>query len=94
MKLKDERSKMCSEILNGIKVIKLYAWEIPMMETIEKIRKTELMCILKAGLVRNVVDVFNFSSPFLVSFTGLASGCQSFTRFCFRLRFAHSPRTH
>lgn len=67
MKLKDERSKMCSEILNGIKVIKLYAWEIPMMETIEKIRKTELMCILKAGLVRNVVDVFNFSSPFLVS---------------------------
>lgn len=66
MKLKDERAKISSEILNGIKVIKLYAWETPMLEVIEKIRKKELSCILKAGLVRNTIDIFNFSSPFLV----------------------------
>jgi ABC-type bacteriocin/lantibiotic exporter with double-glycine peptidase domain len=30
MKLKDERTKMINEILNGIKVVKLYAWEVPM----------------------------------------------------------------
>lgn len=31
MKHKDDRLKMMSEILNGIKVLKLYAWE-PSME--------------------------------------------------------------
>lgn len=51
MKLKDERTKMINQILNGIKVIKLYAWEIPMMETFETIREKELACILKAGLL-------------------------------------------
>jgi ABC-type multidrug transport system fused ATPase/permease subunit len=30
MKVKDERTKMINEVLNGIKVIKLYAWELPM----------------------------------------------------------------
>uniref|UniRef100_A0A915EUJ8 ABC transmembrane type-1 domain-containing protein n=1 Tax=Ditylenchus dipsaci TaxID=166011 RepID=A0A915EUJ8_9BILA len=76
MKLKDERTKMINEILNGIKVIKLYAWEVPMIETIENIRKKELSCILKAGLVKSVVDTFNFWSPFLVaicSFTTYSS---------------------
>lgn len=68
MKLKDERTKLCSEILNGLKVIKLYAWELPMFEAIERIRKKELLCILKAGMIRISVDVFNFSSPFMVQF--------------------------
>lgn len=66
MKLKDERAKMCNELLNGIKVVKLYAWEVPMKEMIEKIRKQELMCILKSSLVRMSADLFNWSSPFLV----------------------------
>lgn len=66
MKLKDERAKMCNEVLNGIKVIKFYAWELPMKAMIEKIRKQELVCILKSALVRYSIDVFNWSSPFLV----------------------------
>ncbi|KAI1704939.1 ABC transporter transmembrane region domain-containing protein [Ditylenchus destructor] len=73
MKLKDERSKMINEILNGIKVIKLYAWEMPMMETIEAIRKKELACILKSGLLKGVVDTFNFWSPFLVAICSFAT---------------------
>uniref|UniRef100_A0A914QVK5 ABC transmembrane type-1 domain-containing protein n=1 Tax=Panagrolaimus davidi TaxID=227884 RepID=A0A914QVK5_9BILA len=67
MKLKDERAKMCNEVLNGIKVIKLYAWEVPMMELIEKIRKRELSCIFKSSLVRISVDIFNWCTPFLVA---------------------------
>lgn len=67
MQLKDKRSKLCNEILNGIKVIKLYAWEVPMMEAVERIRAKELKCILHAGLVRSVIDTFNFTSPFLVA---------------------------
>ena len=30
MTTKDNRLKMLNEMLNGIKVVKLYAWEIPL----------------------------------------------------------------
>lgn len=34
MKYKDERVKMMSEILNGMKVLKLYAWEESMQKAV------------------------------------------------------------
>uniref|UniRef100_A0A0N4ZYB8 Multidrug resistance-associated protein 1 n=1 Tax=Parastrongyloides trichosuri TaxID=131310 RepID=A0A0N4ZYB8_PARTI len=68
MKYKDERVKMCNEVLNGMKVVKLYAWEIPMSEMIESIRKKELECIRKASIIRSFIDTFNQSSSFLVAF--------------------------
>ncbi|VDM45482.1 unnamed protein product [Toxocara canis] len=67
MKLKDERAKMCNEVLNGIKVIKLYAWEPPMEETIERIRARELALVRKAAFVRSAIDSFNTASPFIVA---------------------------
>lgn len=78
MKLKDERAKMCNEILNGMKVIKLYAWEPPMEKVIENLRKQELTLVRKAGLVRAMADAFNTASPFLVSYLRIIkifSGC-------------------
>lgn len=57
---------MCSEVLNGIKIIKLYAWEPPMERTIENIRHNELKFLQKFGFARAVVDTFNTASPFLV----------------------------
>uniref|UniRef100_A0A0R3RUJ2 ABC-type glutathione-S-conjugate transporter n=1 Tax=Elaeophora elaphi TaxID=1147741 RepID=A0A0R3RUJ2_9BILA len=73
MSLKDERMKMCNEILNGIKVIKLYAWEPPMEEAIERNRCKELRLIRKAGLTRGVIDTFNTSSPFFVAMLTFAT---------------------
>ncbi|CAJ0932315.1 unnamed protein product, partial [Mesorhabditis belari] len=67
MTLKDERTKLVNEMLNGIKVIKLYAWEVPMEEHINQIRQKELMLIKKAAWVRNVLDSFNTASPFMVA---------------------------
>lgn len=72
MRLKDERMKICNEILNGVKVIKLYAWEPPMEEVVEQIRCKELYLIQKVGLIRALIDTFNTSSPFFVSFSSLA----------------------
>ncbi|RCN49286.1 ABC transporter transmembrane region [Ancylostoma caninum] len=73
MKLKDERTKMVNEVLNGIKVIKLYAWEIPMEQLIDQIRQKELVLLRKSYLVRNVIDSFNTASPFLVALFSFAT---------------------
>ena len=42
MAQKDERIKIMNEILNGIKVIKLYSWEFSFMNTILQIRNKEI----------------------------------------------------
>lgn len=47
MKLKDERVKMVNEVLNGIKVIKLYAWEEPMEAHIADIRKRSTFIVFR-----------------------------------------------
>uniref|UniRef100_A0AC35TH94 Multidrug resistance-associated protein lethal(2)03659 n=1 Tax=Rhabditophanes sp. KR3021 TaxID=114890 RepID=A0AC35TH94_9BILA len=67
MRCKDERVKLCNEILNGIKVIKLYAWELPISDMVEKIRTQEINYIKKASMIRIFVDTFNESSAFLVA---------------------------
>ena len=38
---KDKRSKLMDEILNGMKVLKLYAWEQPFEKTVNRIRDRE-----------------------------------------------------
>ncbi|CAI4229334.1 unnamed protein product [Auanema sp. JU1783] len=67
MKYKDERTKMVNEVLNGIKVIKLYAWEPPMESVIVSLREKELKLIKKASFLRTFSDMLNTASPFLVA---------------------------
>ena len=42
MKKKDERVRIITEVLNGIKVIKLYGWEFSFIKKINEIRKQEI----------------------------------------------------
>ena len=42
MKKKDERVRIITEILNGIKVIKLYGWELSFIKKINEIREQEM----------------------------------------------------
>jgi ATP-binding cassette subfamily C (CFTR/MRP) protein 1 len=42
MKKKDERVRLITEILNGIKVLKLYGWEISFIGRIKEIRDEEV----------------------------------------------------
>lgn len=69
MKLKDERTKMMNEVLIGVKVVKLYAWEPAMEGIIHEIRERELSLIKRASLLRSVADTCNLASPFLVVFS-------------------------
>lgn len=68
MKDKDGRTKLMNEILNGIKVLKLYAWESSFIKEVMKIRSKELKS-LRAQAYLNGAITFAFSSvPYLVSF--------------------------
>uniref|UniRef100_A0A7E4VNW5 ABC-type glutathione-S-conjugate transporter n=1 Tax=Panagrellus redivivus TaxID=6233 RepID=A0A7E4VNW5_PANRE len=73
MRLKDERQKVTNEVLNGIKVIKLYAWEEPMLKNISDIRSRELALIKKASIIKTIADIINIVSPFLVAIVTFAT---------------------
>lgn len=47
LKEKDKRIKIINEVLNGIKVIKYYGWEISFDKLINNIRNTELKLLKK-----------------------------------------------
>ncbi|XP_029673303.1 multidrug resistance-associated protein 1 isoform X3 [Formica exsecta] len=67
MKSKDERVKLMNEVLNGIKVLKLYAWEPSFEQQILKIRIKEIQ-VLKEAAYLNAGTSFIWScAPFLVS---------------------------
>lgn len=68
LKETDARVKMTNEMLNGIKVIKLSAWEIPFKELITVLRNAELK-ILKFIINLNAISNLSWTLiPFLVSF--------------------------
>ncbi|KAK2141833.1 hypothetical protein LSH36_1034g00008 [Paralvinella palmiformis] len=73
MVYKDNRIKLLSEILNGIKVLKLYAWEESFEKMILDIRKKELHVMRKAALL-NAASSFAWAcAPFLVSLVTFAA---------------------
>lgn len=42
MACKEKRSRLMSDLIGGIKTVKIYAWEIPMMEKVETLRHVEM----------------------------------------------------
>ena len=67
MKYKDLRSKIMNEILGGIKVIKLYAWEESFMQKVMGYRKDELNQLQSASRLNAFFTFTMACSPFLVS---------------------------
>ncbi len=67
LKVQDNRIKMINEILAGIKVIKLYGWELSFRNIVNKIRQLELK-YLKINSMLNVVNTFSWTcAPLVVS---------------------------
>ena len=54
MKIKDERLKILSEVLNGIKVIKLYGWEEMFASKVTAIRDRELKVLLNLSIIDGI----------------------------------------
>uniref|UniRef100_A0A671LIK8 Canalicular multispecific organic anion transporter 2-like n=1 Tax=Sinocyclocheilus anshuiensis TaxID=1608454 RepID=A0A671LIK8_9TELE len=72
MKYKDERIKLMNEILNGIKVLKLYAWETSFKQKILQIRQKELNVLRKTAYLSALSTMAWTSAPFLVALTTFA----------------------
>uniref|UniRef100_G3NR61 ATP-binding cassette, sub-family C (CFTR/MRP), member 3 n=1 Tax=Gasterosteus aculeatus aculeatus TaxID=481459 RepID=G3NR61_GASAC len=72
MQHKDSRIKLMNEILNGIKVLKLYAWENSFKEKILAIRQKELNVLRKMAYLGALSTMAWTSAPFLVALTTFA----------------------
>ncbi|RZB39027.1 multidrug resistance-associated protein [Asbolus verrucosus] len=55
----DERVRLMDEIISGVQVIKMYAWEIPFTKIIRLARKAELKVVMKSSYVRGLYMTFN-----------------------------------
>ncbi|KAF6719853.1 Multidrug resistance-associated protein 1 [Oryzias melastigma] len=67
MKNKDSRIKLMNEMLNGIKVLKLYAWEMAFRDKVSQIRENELQVLKKAAYLGAVSTFTWVCAPFLVA---------------------------
>uniref|UniRef100_A0A2K5RIC6 Multidrug resistance-associated protein 1 n=1 Tax=Cebus imitator TaxID=2715852 RepID=A0A2K5RIC6_CEBIM len=67
MKSKDNRIKLMNEILNGIKVLKLYAWELAFKDKVLDIRQEELKVLKKSAYLAAVGTFTWVCTPFLAS---------------------------
>ena len=67
MKCKDKRTVLMDEILSGIKVIKLYAWEKILRKKVLDVRDDEMSALVKAAYLNSVTTFLWTSAPFLVA---------------------------
>ncbi|CAG0921145.1 unnamed protein product, partial [Notodromas monacha] len=73
MKLKDERLKLMTEILNGIKVLKLYAWEESFGDQVRKIRAKEIEILRKDAFLNAINNFVWICAPYMVSLVTFAT---------------------
>ncbi|KAJ8957037.1 hypothetical protein NQ314_006614 [Rhamnusium bicolor] len=67
----DERVRLMDEIISGVQVIKMYAWEKPFEKLIKFARKAELKIVLKSGYVRGLFMTFNLFTARVALFCSL-----------------------
>ena len=77
MKLKDKRIKMMNEILGGIKVLKLYAWEPSFINQVNSLRNEEIKVMKKTAYFSAFMSFFWTTAPFMV-------GLGAFTAYLFK----------
>ncbi|KAL4216368.1 hypothetical protein ACF0H5_024095 [Mactra antiquata] len=68
LRLKGKRIKILNEVISGIKVLKMYAWEPSFMKRIQAIRASEINCLWKYALYTATSIVFAVHSPFMINF--------------------------
>lgn len=67
----DERVRLMDEIISGIQVIKMYAWEKPFSKLIRLARVKELRIVTKLSYVRAIFMSFNLFTTRIALFCAL-----------------------
>ncbi|CAL8146550.1 unnamed protein product [Orchesella dallaii] len=67
MSWKDKRTQQINEILSGMKVIKLYAWEPSFENKVMKIRNEELKLLRKTAYFYSISNLLWTCAPFIVT---------------------------
>ncbi|CAH1104965.1 unnamed protein product [Psylliodes chrysocephalus] len=67
----DERVRLMDEVISGVQVIKMYAWEKPFEKIINIARKAELKIITKSSYVRGLFMTFNLFTTRVALFSTL-----------------------
>lgn len=67
----DERVRLMEEIIGGIQVIKMYAWEKPFSKLVRIARKKELKVVTKLSYVRALFMTFNLFTTRMALFCSL-----------------------
>ncbi|XP_062509273.1 ATP-binding cassette sub-family C member 9-like isoform X2 [Corticium candelabrum] len=67
LKLSDERLKKVNELLQGMKLLKLYAWEESFRKAVEVVRQSELKVLLKLTLLRGMILFITNVTPVLIT---------------------------
>ena len=66
----DARVNLMSEILRGIKILKLYCWEEPMFDMVDVIRKREVLVLRKTIWLQALMQIVLLSAPSLMALVG------------------------
>eukprot|EP00919_Chromeraceae_sp_WS-2016_P063850 GHVR01151085.1.p1 GENE.GHVR01151085.1~~GHVR01151085.1.p1 ORF type:complete len:470 (+),score=101.39 GHVR01151085.1:126-1535(+) len=69
MSKKDERMKVTHELLYGIRVVKMYAWEAAFLSKITSLRVSELLLVRSYRMRHAINNVLWLGVPVVVSFT-------------------------
>lgn len=64
---KDQRTRLTNEVLQGIRVIKFFAWEDSFIKAITEIRNIEIRDLRKSAYLTSVVMFMWMSTPLFVS---------------------------
>ncbi|CAL1286915.1 unnamed protein product [Larinioides sclopetarius] len=70
---KDSRLRQMGEILSGIKVLKLFAWEPVFMRNISSIRQNEAVTLKKLAFVNGTITFLWICAPFLIAISSFVT---------------------
>ncbi|CAK1599826.1 unnamed protein product [Parnassius mnemosyne] len=69
----DERVKVMSELVSGVQVIKMYAWEKPFEKLVDKLRRWEVKYILKTSLIKGFSTALSVFSERFILFSAIVT---------------------
>ncbi|XP_021186907.3 ATP-binding cassette sub-family C member 4 [Helicoverpa armigera] len=69
----DERVKVMSELVNGVQVIKMYAWEKPFEKLVDKLRKLEVSFIMRTSMIKGFSTALSVFTERFILFSAIVA---------------------